>query len=90
MKTILKQILAILLSAAAFDFAQAAATAADRVWIERCMTQLAGEHDDKKAVRIYCVCMHGFFEDNDKVTQNEMEHMFPPAHRQCHANAGWK
>jgi hypothetical protein len=86
----MKTILAILLSAAAVDFAHAATTALDRAWIERCMTQLASEHDDKKAVLIYCGCMHGYFEDNDEVTQNEMEHMFPPAHRLCHTKAGWK
>jgi hypothetical protein len=68
----------------------AASSAADRAWIGRCMTQLKDEHDDKNSVRIYCECMHEFFEDNENVTQNEMEHMFPPAHRQCHAKAGWK
>ncbi len=54
------------------------------------MTQLKDEHDDKNSVRIYCECMHDYFEDNDTVTQSEMEHMFPPAHRLCHAKAGWK
>ena len=62
---------------------------ADQAWIARCMAQLASEHD-AKATRVYCTCMHDYFEDNEKVTQSDMEHMFPPAHLGCHKKAGWE
>lgn len=34
--------------------------------------------------------MHEMFEDSEKVSQNDMEHMFPPAHQLCSKKAGWK
>ncbi len=67
-----------------------AASAADAAWITKCMSQLKGEHAAARSRHRYCVCMHGFFEDNQPVTQTEMERMFPPAHRLCHQKAGWK
>ncbi len=68
----------------------AAESAADAAWIARCMVQLTQEHTDSRTRRMYCVCMHGYFEDNQRVTQTETERMFPPAHRLCHREAGWK
>jgi hypothetical protein len=67
-----------------------ALTSADNAWIGKCMDQLKLENPDKKIVRKYCVCMHGFFEDNRDVDQSEMESTFPPAHRYCNRQAGWK
>lgn len=62
---------------------------ADTTWIARCMSQLVTEHADTKARRVYCTCMHDYFEDNEQVSQTGMERMFPPAHRLCHGKAGW-
>jgi len=79
-------VLLLVLSALSAD--AAGLSAADRAWITRCVAQHA--HADRKVVRIYCTCMHDYFEDNAMVTQTEMERMFPPAHSLCHAKAGWK
>jgi len=65
-------------------------TPADNAWIDVCMDQLKRDNPDKIIVRKYCVCMHTFFEDNKKVSQSDMEHKFPPAHRMCNKQAGWR
>jgi hypothetical protein len=80
-----------LLMAAAVTRAQAdKLSAADRVWIATCRDQLKDENPNQAIVRKYCVCMHGFFEDNAAVDQSDREHMFPPAHLYCNRQAGWK
>ena len=63
---------------------------ADTAWIGKCMDQLKRENASKTVVRKYCVCMHGYFDDNADVSQSDMEHMFPPAHRLCNRQSGWK
>ena len=65
-------------------------SAADRAWIATCRDQLKDENPNQAIVRKYCVCMHGFFEDNAAVDQSDREHMFPPAHLYCNRQAGWK
>jgi hypothetical protein len=65
-------------------------SAADTAWIGKCMDQLKRENADKTVLRKYCVCMHGYFDDNADVSQSDMERMFPPAHRQCNRQSGWK
>ena len=65
-------------------------SAADTAWIGKCMDQLKRENANKTVLRKYCVCMHGYFDDNADVSQSDMEHMFPPAHRQCKRQSGWK
>jgi hypothetical protein len=70
--------------------AAATLTAADRAWIATCVDRLKAEKAPKKAARRYCACMHDYVDDNAKVTQAEMEHLFPPAHRACSRKAGWK
>ena len=65
-------------------------TDADKAWIAKCMRQLAKEHSDARVIRKYCVCMHEMFEDNDDVSQSDMEHMYPPVHRSCNKSSGWK
>jgi len=63
---------------------------ADAAWIGKCMDQLKRENANKTVLRKYCVCMHGYFDDNADVSQSDMEHMFPPAHRLCVRRSGWK
>jgi hypothetical protein len=65
-------------------------TAADAAWIGKCMDQLKRENAQKTVLRKYCGCMHGYFDDNADVSQSDMEHMFPPAHRLCNRQSGWK
>jgi len=65
-------------------------SAADAAWLAKCMSQLKEEHSDGKSRRVYCTCMHEYFDDNQPVRQTEMERMFPPAHLLCHKKAGWK
>ena len=64
---------------------------ADRAWIGACVKQLANEPAPNEAVKQrYCTCMHEQFDDNKPVTQTEMERMYPPMHRACNAESGWK
>ena len=80
-----------LLADAAVTRAQAdKLSTADRAWIATCRDQLKDENPNQAIVRKYCVCMHGFFEDNAAVDQSDREHMFPPAHLYCNRQAGWK
>ena len=66
-------------------------TAAERAWIAACIDRLKGEPAPAADTKLrYCTCMHEQFDDNAPVTQSEMEHMFPPMHRACNAESGWK
>jgi hypothetical protein len=65
-------------------------SAADTAWIGKCMDQLKRDNANKTVLRKYCVCMHGYFDDNADVSQSDMEHMFPPAHRLCKRQSSWK
>jgi hypothetical protein len=65
-------------------------TAAGRAWIATCVDQLKLEKASKRSMQKYCTCLHDYFDDNARVTQSEMEHLFPPAHRACNSKAGWK
>jgi hypothetical protein len=64
--------------------------AADNAWIGKCMNQLKRDNANKAIVRKYCTCMHAYFDDNADVSQSDMEHMFPPVHRACNRQSGWK
>jgi hypothetical protein len=86
MKSALTSFFALMLPLA--DGRAAVTSDTDAAWIARCVAQVSDAHD-AASKRRYCTCMHGYFEDNEKVTQSEMERMFPPAHRLCHAQAGW-
>ncbi len=71
--------------------AAAELSAADRAWVAVCVAQLADEPAPNAAVKQrYCLCMHEQFDDNQPVRQTEMERMYPPLHRACNREAGWK
>lgn len=64
---------------------------ADRGWIAACVKQLADEPAPSAAVKQrYCTCMHQQFDDNKPVRQTEMERLYPPMHRACNRESGWK
>jgi hypothetical protein len=65
-------------------------TAADQAWIATCEQQLKDENPSKRIVHKYCVCMHGFFEDNAPVDQSQRERMVPDGHLYCNRKAGWE
>jgi hypothetical protein len=65
-------------------------SAADAAWIGKCESQLSKENARAKTVHKYCVCIHEMFDDNEDVSQSDMEHTFPPAHRMCMKTAGRK
>jgi hypothetical protein len=82
---------ALLLAIVGTDTASAAKlSAADTAWIGKCMDQLKRDNANKTVLRKYCLCMHGYFDDNADVSQSDMEHMFPPAHRLCKRQSGRK
>ncbi len=81
---------ALTLLAAPVSSRAAKLTEADKAWIAKCVRQLAREHPSERVLRKYCTCMHEMFEDNDDVSQSDMEHMYPPLHRSCNKSSGWK
>jgi hypothetical protein len=84
-------LLSFLLVAMAMPAGAAGPSAADRAWIATCVDQLKHEPAPDAQIKVrYCACMHEQFDDNPKVTQTEMERMFPPMHRACNTESGWK
>ncbi len=89
--TMIRPVIAALSIAVAAPALAAEPSAADRAWIATCVKQLDREpapHADTKLR--YCTCMHEQFDDNPQVTQTEMERMYPPVHRSCNHESGWK
>lgn len=83
--------IALLLLAASPALAATTLTPADRAWIAACAERLKNEPAPDETVKLrYCTCMHEQFDDNQPVTQSEMERMYPPLHRACNRESGWK
>ena len=57
-------------------------SAADKVWIGKCVAERKG-NDKPAALRGYCTCMHEVVDDNQPLGITELERSFPPAHQQC-------
>lgn len=66
----------------------AASDAAAARWIDHCKAQLASEHD-AASVQTYCLCMFDYFDNDEIMSQSDMERVRPPAHRFCRGKAGW-
>ena len=65
-------------------------SAADKAWIDKCSNRLSsGEKKTPKSARIYCACMHEMVEDNEEMSQSDLEHSWPPVHLSCRREAGW-
>jgi len=89
--TMVRFVFASLAIAVAPNAIAAEPSAADRAWIATCVKQLAGEAAPRADTKLrYCTCMHEQFDDNPQVTQTEMERMYPPVHRSCNHESGWK
>lgn len=70
---------------------RASIAASDRAaakWIDHCKTQLEKEHD-AASVQTYCLCMFEYFDNDEIMSQSEMERFRPPVHRLCRGKAGW-
>jgi hypothetical protein len=81
--------------AAFFVFSQVAhaapkLSADDKAWIETCARRLTGiEKKTPTSARIYCTCMHEMVENNEDMSQSDLEHSWPPMHISCRKKAGW-
>ena len=65
-------------------------SAADKAWIDTCANRLSsGERKTPKSARIYCTCMHEQVENNEDMSQSDLEHSWPPMHLSCRKEAGW-
>jgi hypothetical protein len=81
--------------AALLVFSQAAnaapkLSAADKAWIDTCTNRLVTKSEKKPTpARIYCSCMHEMVENNEEMSQSDLEHSWPPVHISCRKKAGW-
>ena len=65
-------------------------SAVDKAWIDTCANRLSsGEKKTPKSARIYCTCMHEQAENNEDMSQSDLEHSWPPMHLSCRKEAGW-
>lgn len=65
-------------------------SAADKAWIDKCTSRLVSdEKKAAKAARVYCACMHDMVENNEEMSQSDLEHSWPPVHISCRRKAGW-
>jgi hypothetical protein len=89
MKSLLFPLAAILVLTS-FAHAAPKLSAADKAWIEKCTSRLVTDENKKpKASRIYCTCMHEMVENNEEMSQSDLEHSWPPVHLSCRREAGW-
>jgi len=74
------------LGAALFSSALYAAmpTAADRAWIDTCISQRKSSKEAPARLRKYCTCMQQIVEDNQPFESvTALERTYPPAHQMC-------
>ena len=89
MKSVLFSLVAVLILSQAADAAPKL-SAADKAWIDTCTNRHVTESKAKpKASRVYCVCMHKQVENNEDMTQTDLQRSWPPVHRFCSKKAGW-
>ncbi len=64
--------------------------AEDKAWIEKCTSPLAaGERQRLPPARVDCARMHENVENNEEMSQTELERSWPPLHPYCRKKAGW-
>jgi hypothetical protein len=79
---------AVTLSGTAFA---AKLTAADRVWIDTCISQRKASNEKPAKLRKYCACMQEVVEGNQPFESiTDLERTYPPAHQMCWKDAGKK
>jgi hypothetical protein len=79
------------LGAAVFSPALYAAepTAADRTWIDTCISQRKSSNEALARLQKYCVCMQQIVDDNQSFENvTALERTYPPAHQTCWKDAG--
>ena len=77
---------------AAMQIANAAPklSVADKAWIDKCANRLVTKSEKKPvSAHIYCTCMHENVENNEEMSQSDLEHSWPPLHLDCRKKAGW-
>lgn len=77
--------LGLLCGAGAHDHAFAAKlTAADKAWIDKCVSDRKAEKLKPAILRKYCGCMQAVVDNNEPFESiTELERTYPPAHRVC-------
>ena len=64
-------------------------TAADRAWIDTCISQRKSSKETPGRLRKYCTCMQAIVEDNQPFESiTALERAYPPAHQMCWKDAG--
>jgi hypothetical protein len=82
-----------ILSAALFSSSVHAGrlTAADRAWIDTCISQRKASKESPAKLRKYCACMQSTVDDNQPFEDvTALERAYPPAHLMCWKDAGRK
>jgi hypothetical protein len=80
-----------ILGAALFSSSLYAAklTAADRAWIDTCISQRKSSKEAPARLREYRACMQQIVEDNQPFENvTALERTYPPAHQKCWKDAG--
>jgi hypothetical protein len=67
----------------AVDAHAAKLSAADRAWIDTCITQRKETKERPDRLRKYCTCMHDVVDDNRPMTISDLEGTYPPVHEFC-------
>ncbi|TKT72172.1 hypothetical protein YH63_012490 [Afipia massiliensis] len=63
--------------------------AADRAWIDACISQRKASNEKPSKLRKYCACMQGVVENNQPFqSATDLERTYPPAHQMCWKDAG--
>jgi hypothetical protein len=66
-------------------------TAADRAWIDTCISQRRASKETPARLRKYCTCMEETVDDNQPFEDvTSLERAYPPAHLMCWKEAGRK
>ena len=64
-------------------------TAADRAWIDTCISQRKASNEKPLKLRTYCTCMQGIVDNNEPFESiSTLERTYPPAHQMCWKDAG--
>jgi hypothetical protein len=84
----LAAVLVALGAALSFPSYAAKLTAADRAWIDTCISQRKASGEKPARLRKYCTCMEETIDDNQPFADvTSLERAYPPAHLMCWKDA---
>lgn len=63
-------------------------SAQDKAWIAHCMAQIS--ETNKPRAEKYCTCMAEAVDTSETMRQTDLERSFPPVHRDCFRQAGFR